>query len=495
MLSPEKSSARFMELSAEEWAVLVLGAATFVALLAANWRDITLWPAGGVFFTAIVLGHLCMTTRRFVAFPDLVTAAACLQWVIAPLLAEEYPPTLSAFRMTVPPAVYLQYALPATMALWVGLNLPVSRRLSKTWTTPRIEPLSTRPRRLLDAAIVVGLIVDAYTASVGPTFAFLLYLIASLRFAGALGWMITRTPGWGFRAAIVLIHLAAMETSSGAFYLVVHWGGYFLLVYAFIRRWRWQVAVVLFVGMFGLGLLQDVKPTFREALNSSEISGPVESVERLVTLMWQRVSAGRLTAEDTYFGDLLVRFNQGWIISRVMTHVPKEEPYARGQTLLDAAVFSVIPRFLFPEKREGASQELFRQYTGVELMRTTRMGLGIIGEMYANFGGVGGVVATFAYGLVMGVLFVWFADRARRNPLWWAVAAVVLLPGVEPGFNVEDIVNHVVKAAIIFVVVWKALPPVEHILAEPHVSDDDEHSDDQSEDLLNVDDQRAASHG
>jgi hypothetical protein len=493
MLSPDKPPGRFLELSAEEWAFLALGSATFVAILASLWSAITFWSAAGLMFTAIVLGHLCMTTRRFVAFPDLVAAAACLQWIVAPLLAEEYPPTLTAFRMALPPADYLRYAVPATIALWVGLHLPVGRRLAKTWTMPRIEFLSMRAQRVLDAAIVLGLIVDSYTVSVGATFGFLLYLVASLRFAGALGWMITRTPGWGIRAAIVLTHLAATQSSSGAFYLVVHWGGYFLLVYAFMRRWRWRVAATLAAGLIGLALLQDVKPTFRHALNSSEIEGPVESVNRLVALMWERVSAGRLTAEDTYFGDLLVRFNQGWIIARIMTHVPKEEPYAHGQTLVDAALFSVMPRFLFPEKREGASQELFRKYTGVELQRSTRMGLGIIGEMYANFGAVGGVAATFAYGLLMGVVFLWFADRAQKNPLWWAAASTVLLPGVEPGFNLEDIANHVVKAAIIFFVLWKTLPPVEHILAS-HSEDDaapDEDaydSDEDAGDLYPVDD-------
>jgi len=294
--------------------------------------------------------------------------------------------------------------------------------------------------------------------------AFLVYLLASFRFFGALGWMVTRTPGWWLRVGLVMFELLAMQSTGGLFYLVVHWSGYFLLVYAFMSRWRWQLAPVLIVGVLGLGLLQDVKPTFRSSLAQEEVSGPIQSVSKLFSLMWARLQGEALPSTQTDFGDRLVRFNQGWIIARVMTHVPKEEPYARGRTIADAVVFSIVPRFLVPGKKEGASADMFERYTGVDLINSTKMGLGLIGELYANFGYLGGMIATFGYGLLVGYLFAQFAARAAPNPLWWAAAATILLPSVEPGFNIEDILNHVVKAAIVFVVVWKAVPAMRRML-------------------------------
>ena len=98
--------------------------------------------------------------------------------------------------------------------------------------------------------------------------AFLGYLIASFRFVGALGWMITKTPGWMIRVLGVMFHFVATQSAGGGmFYLVVHWGGYFLLVYGFMKRWRGAMAVTLVVGIMGLGLLQTVKPTFRSFLD------------------------------------------------------------------------------------------------------------------------------------------------------------------------------------------------------------------------------------
>jgi hypothetical protein len=81
------------------------------------------------------------------------------------------------------------------------------------------------------------------------------------------------------------------------------------------------------------------------------------------------------------------------------------------------------------------------------------------------------MIATLLYGLLVGYLFARFAARAALNPLWWAAAATILLPSVEPGFNIEDILNHVVKAAIVFLVVWKAVPAMRRML-DPQTLDD-----------------------
>src|SRR5437762_12248335 len=128
MLNPGVGRTRILELTNEEWLVLFAGSLMTVAAVAAIRTDVTLWPAIGMGFTALVVGHLCLTARRFVAFPDLIAAAACLQWVVAPWLSDSYPAKMAIYHMTLKPSVYLQYAVPATIALRVGLHLPASRR-------------------------------------------------------------------------------------------------------------------------------------------------------------------------------------------------------------------------------------------------------------------------------------------------------------------------------------------------------------------------------
>lgn len=473
---PDILRSRFFELTSEEWAVLVLGSATVVSVIAWGRPDVSIWPAFGLFFTALVFGHMCMTAARYVAFPDLIVFAACIQWVVAPWLADAYPPHLPMFRNAIPAPEYLPYALPATIALWIGLHLAPSRFLDRKWWNPALERLSPRVCRVLDTIIVIGLLADWYSNLLPASLAFLGYLLSSFRFFAALGWMVTETPGWRKRVTLVFVLLAVEQTTAGVFYLVVHWGGYFMLVYAFMRRWRWKLGAAILLGLVGLVLLQQIKPAYRSKLDTGAL-GTVDSINAFAKIAWDRMRGENPNQVQYDFGDTLVRFNQGWIISRIMVHVPKTEPYAHGETIADAAIFSIIPRFLFPEKTKGVSQEFFLKYTGVTLPRGTTMGLGIIGEMYANFSFVGGIAGTFVYGVLLGVAFFLFAKRALLNPLWWATGSIVLLPAVEPGINIEDISNHVVKAAVVLIILWKLLPAMQQLLALPSPIDADADDD------------------
>src|SRR5581483_8574457 len=139
---------------------------------------------------------------------------------------------------------------------------------------------------------IAGLAGDLYTGGVPPALAFLMYLMTSLRFVGALGWMVTRTPGWWWRVGIVMAVFVATQTTGGTFYLVIHWGGFFMLVYAFMAKWRWKLGLLLVASVLLMGTLQDVKPQFRQALNNGEVKGPIESFTRLGSMMWHRVIDG-----------------------------------------------------------------------------------------------------------------------------------------------------------------------------------------------------------
>ncbi len=73
MLFPDAAPTRFLELTNEEWALLVLSSIGVVAAVAALRGDMTLWPAperSGL--PAIAVGHLCMTreTIRRLSGPD-----------------------------------------------------------------------------------------------------------------------------------------------------------------------------------------------------------------------------------------------------------------------------------------------------------------------------------------------------------------------------------------------------------------------------------------
>ena len=451
----KKDPIHILGMLSQEWILLLFFSLTGVLILDLLNLKIALWTGLGLFLTMVVFGHLCMTGNRYVAFPGLIAFAGCLQWIMAPWLSEFFPPSFSLFQRVVPMEEYMSYVVPATTAFWLGLHLPVRRDLKRPLALPETGGLSPPVRRVLDVIILVGLIMDMLSGWIPRGWSFIVYLLASFRFFAVLCWVLTGTPGWKLRLSIVFIIMFLQATAVGLFYHIIHWGGYFALVYSFRQRWRWRLAVTLSAGVVCLGLLQMVKQEYRTFLEEEGEVGAVARFQELGMLIKKKITTSDESDSGATFGDVLVRFNQGWIIARIMDQVPRVVPFARGETLRDAAIYILVPRALFSGKREGASKNLFTQYTGLSLRSWTSMGLSVIGELYANFGVWGGVAATFVYGWIVGFFFSRFLRLSSKNIFWWAMASLVLLPAVEPGWNIEDISNHVFKAGIVvFVLVW-----------------------------------------
>src|SRR5208282_345065 len=108
---------------------------------------------------------------------------------------------------------------------------------------------------------------------------------------------------------------------------------------------------------------------------------------------------------DEFLSEVALRYNQGWIINRVMQNVPSGEPYANGETLLAAVKASILPRLFSPDKVRAGGRENMRRFAGYTLGSGTSMNLGYAGEMYANFGYWGGIAGCFFYAFLLGLMF------------------------------------------------------------------------------------------
>jgi len=420
------------------------------------------WAVFACALVFIIASHLCFFADRIVDFPGLISLTAAIELLLAPVLAQIFPSTDWAVAMAVPLATYLQYAVPATAALWIGLHWPLNRSIDKA-DGREPSPLRASMRTQLDIVLVLGVLLATFAGSFPSGLFFLITIISSFRFFAALVWMITGTKGWKWRVGIVLIHLFALTSADGIFYTLVQWGGFFLLVYAFRRRWRGRLAVALVLALTSAVLLQYVKSDYRRYLYSAN-PGFADRVAALSNMMWGEV--GQPSPQDSMtFSDVLVRFNEGWIVSRIMKRVPEVVPYARGETVENAVKFAILPRALVPDKPEAASRVLFLHYAGMRLESGTRMGLSTIGEMYANFGYWGGILGTFVFGFLLGLGYKTFVSLTRRSQNWWAIAPIVLLAAIEPAWNLEDTTNYIVKSALVLVLLVYTVPLFREVLS------------------------------
>ena len=270
-----------------------------------------------------------------------------------------------------------------------------------------------------------------------------------------------------WRFALILFIEVLFSSGSASFHtliLLVLWFSGFLL---FIYTPSWPKILVAGVVLCVLFLpLQESKWQLRKYANGDEKSGPVQSNLSALdkAALWGSFLSGSImktvsgNMDEEFIGETVMRYNQGWIINRVMQHVPAVEPYARGKTLIDALISVFVPRIFNPDKAITGGVENMKIYAGIELTEGTSMNLGYAGEMYANFGYWGGIVGCGLYCMAFGLLFRFLCIRAFVSPLWWAVLAYIGFAALKAEDDVVGVVNWTAKACIVMVGVCYAFP-------------------------------------
>jgi hypothetical protein len=299
---------------------------------------------------------------------------------------------------------------------------------------------------------------------------FFFLLLANLRFVSVMGLMLLEAPGWKWRTLVVVLLEISSAASTGMFHEFVLWSLGLFAVYVFTRRPR-RLLFLGWLGAIGIGvfLLNDAKWQLRSAMWMGE--GEVRVFGRNIQLSpWNRMFVGGLCLvqsgtkmftggySDESLADMVMRFNQGWIIDRVMRHVPAEEPYARGETVWSALKAAFLPRVMAPDKQMAGGKAFMQRFAGYAPFEDTSMNLGFAGEMYANFGYWGGIVGCGVYALSLGLFFRWVAVRAQTTPLWWAIAAYVGHWAFKAETDIGAVLNYLVKAAVVVFAVVMCLP-------------------------------------
>jgi len=170
---------------------------------------------------------------------------------------------------------------------------------------------------------------------------------------------------------------------------------------------------------------------------------------------------------DDSLGEMVLRFNQGWIVDRVLHHVPAYEPYAFGETIISAVEAAALPRIIAPDKHDVGGREFMIRFAGYEPEEGTSMDIGFAGELYANFGYWGGIIACGLYALMIGLALRWVSVRALRSPLWWAVAIYAGHWAFKVETDIGAVLNYAVKAALVVFVATRCLPAFRAALGTP----------------------------
>ena len=96
----------------------------------------------------------------------------------------------------------------------------------------------------------------------------------------------------------------------------------------------------------------------------------------------------------------------------------------------------------------GGRENMLR-YAGMEMVGNTSMNLGYAGEMYANFGHVGGLIGCTLYAVALGLLFRVICRRAFIHPLWWSLVPYIFFAAVKAEDGIDLVANWSVKSCVL----------------------------------------------
>jgi len=368
-----------------------------------------------------------------------------LQWLVGPVLAYNLDYQYGRYQMYVDEATYFEYALPAT-ALYVAVMLAIGASI-------RQRELLADLDRSNFVKIGFFLNIAAFVVQVAITRApsslfFFLALITQARYVGAIYFLMSRHPLRLLFAAGSLAFLLMSSVSVGMFHDMLLWLALTFCYWFARRRWTLQAKLLtLSVSALLLFALQVVKQDYRQQLKSGQQPS-------LVGMMFSYLAPTGAAWSDGALAYAVVRLNQGWIVSKIMEHVPDEEPYADGETIKQAFVSSLLPRFLAPDKKEAGGRENFMRYTGLNLEMNTSMGISPLGEAYANFGTLGGALTMMGFGAFFGFLFKLTLRLLVRRPTFFFWLPLIFYQSIKAETEFVVVLNQLSKGSVVAVALF-----------------------------------------
>jgi hypothetical protein len=229
--------------------------------------------------------------------------------------------------------------------------------------------------------------------------------------------------------------------------------------------------IVLAVGIFWSA----VKPDYREFVNQGT-GAQIVSVPIGDRIDFLTNAALEFDSEKVAHGFQRLVARHGYVefLGLVMGYIPSAMPTEGGK--ITAAVFRhiAVPRFLWPQKPALPSDtEVMSKYTGLPMVwnSDTSISIGYLGELYADFGYLGGLLGALVIGLVVGLSYKLVRTRFAGSAIICAgLCLMVALPIAYFGTAYVKMVGAFVMTSVVVVLIGQFVLPV--ILPKLATADD-----------------------
>jgi hypothetical protein len=398
-------------------------------------------------YALVIFSLLIFLTNLAETIPvkELITLVASLQWLLGPVLDYRYFNNHYRYYMYVPEEVYFSYTIPAFLFFALGL---LFLKVDFSGINQQIEQHIAKYPKLPFILLGIGFLIEYIAPFIPSSLRFVMFLITNLKYIGAIYLVYSPVKfKWHILAGIILFSFIN-SIALGLFHDILLWSVLIFIYVAYKLQFSFSMRLlVVVVGLLMASLIQIAKAEYRKVVWQEGFTGSEAQV--FTSVLEDEIYNQSELQEYSTIQNIVIRLNQGWIISRVMYYVPQYEQYADGETVEEALYASFVPRLLNPDKKKAGGQENFSRFTGFQLLESTSMGTSVLGEAYANYGPSGGIVFMSLWGLTISLFFkivVSFSLKKHLTLVLWV--PLIFLQVIKAETELVVVLNHLVKAAI-----------------------------------------------
>ena len=380
----------------------------------------------------------------------------CIQMFVGPAFAysglDKY--QYFVYQMKLSEADYFSYVMPAVIAFIIGLHITAGKLKGESLNSKSIAIFVNKHPSLPFWLVGIGFTSSVFADFFSANFTFIFYLLSGLKFVGLFMLFLGNTALKLPVMIAVIFSIVGSSLSQGMFHDLLTWlimlGAIMAIRFKPSKKLKWLtfMSFILFVV-----IIQQLKGAYRTATSKGETAG-IETFEKVYR-------AGEENNSIFSFQSLAtsnVRINQGFIITNIMTTVPRKVPFSNGEELQQILEAAFLPRFLAPDKLTAGNRDIFMKYSGMRIQKGTSMGLSSVGDAYINFGIVGGCIFMFILGLLYSEVLNAFHKFSKNFPVLLLFTPLVFYYPIRPDCELQTILGHLVKSCfLIFVIflVWK----------------------------------------
>lgn len=381
---------------------------------------------------------------------------ATAQWVFGAYNA--YMLDMNHFRyyMYVDEVRYMNIVVPGTATFIAGI-LIVYPKLEIVKISDSIKKLANEQPKIAYYLMGVGFVLPILNSFIPVALGFVVFLMSNFKYVGMALLLFRENSKQKWQILIgVMTFSLIVSLSKGMFHDLLLWGALMFSFVALELNLKFiPKMLIISGGLLFVIILQSIKSQYREMIIIGNYTSETK-LELFYGLMSSQMNNLDNLFSDETLGMLNVRLNQGWIISAIIDNIPTVEPYANGETINEAIIASIVPRFLSPNKKEAGGQENFERFTGLAInAQSTSMGTSIIGEAYGNYGKQGSWVFMFIWGVFISMCFRKLVKFAETHPIMYFILPIIFLQVIKAETEFYVVLNHFIKSSIlIFILYW-----------------------------------------